>query len=108
MLMCADVWQDYEPSSDHLGVFSNALTYMIVQVRYPLSPLACLCRHVDLLQSLDDANGTALLLPAWPCDWDASFRVHAPQQTIIEGRSSGKRASPHPQDPLSEALSISR
>ena len=27
------VRQDYEPSSDHLGVFSNALTYMLVQVR---------------------------------------------------------------------------
>lgn len=25
------------------------------------------------------------LLPAWPQDWDVSFKLHAPQQTTIEG-----------------------
>jgi hypothetical protein len=27
-----------------------------------------------------------LLLPAWPKDWDASFKLHAPYQTTVEGR----------------------
>ncbi|MBE0704795.1 MAG: hypothetical protein IH582_16785 [Afipia sp.] len=25
------------------------------------------------------------LLPAWPKDWDVEFKLHAPQQTIVEG-----------------------
>lgn len=62
--------QDYPPSSDHLAVFSNALTYMLLQVA-------------------DDAAQSVLLLPAWPCQWDISFRVHAPFQTTIEGQLTG-------------------
>lgn len=27
-----------------------------------------------------------ILLPAWPKEWDASFKLHAPYQTIIEGK----------------------
>jgi hypothetical protein len=26
------------------------------------------------------------LLPAWPKDWDCDFKLHAPQNTVIEGR----------------------
>lgn len=26
------------------------------------------------------------LLPAWPDDWNASFKLHAPYQTTVEGR----------------------
>lgn len=26
------------------------------------------------------------LLPAWPKDWDVDFKLHAPQQTTVEGR----------------------
>jgi hypothetical protein len=26
-----------------------------------------------------------LLLPAWPRDWDVSFKLHAPQGTTVEG-----------------------
>ena len=25
------------------------------------------------------------LLPAWPKEWDVDFRLHAPQQTVVEG-----------------------
>ena len=25
------------------------------------------------------------LLPAWPKEWNVEFKLHAPQQTIIEG-----------------------
>jgi hypothetical protein len=26
------------------------------------------------------------LLPAWPDGWNASFKLHAPQNTTVEGR----------------------
>ncbi len=26
------------------------------------------------------------LLSAWPADWDVDFRLHAPRQTVVEGR----------------------
>jgi len=34
-----------------------------------------------LMQTLDDK---ILLLPAWPADWDVRFKLHAPDQTIVE------------------------
>lgn len=34
-----------------------------------------------LLQSVGD---TLLLFPAWPSDWDVSFRLHAPHNTVVE------------------------
>jgi hypothetical protein len=30
-----------------------------------------------------------LLLPAWPADWTAEFKLHAPLQTVVEGRVEG-------------------
>lgn len=50
-------YQDFTPSSEHLAVFSAALTYMAIQPT--------------------DAGG-AVLLPAWPCGWDADFDLRAP------------------------------
>jgi hypothetical protein len=35
-----------------------------------------------LLQTVDD---TILLLPAWPGNWNAQFRLHAPKGTEIDG-----------------------
>ena len=29
------------------------------------------------------------LLPAWPKDWDVDFRLHAPYQTVVEGKVRG-------------------
>ncbi|VTR39110.1 DUF5703 domain-containing protein [Sphingobacterium thalpophilum] len=41
-----------------------------------------------LLQATDDK---IYLFPAWPKDWDVDFKLHAPDQTTIEGRlKSGK------------------
>jgi hypothetical protein len=25
------------------------------------------------------------VLPAWPADWDVSFKLHAPRNTVVEG-----------------------
>jgi len=64
--------QDYEPSLDQLSVFNNALQYM-------------------LLQTADDAQQTMVLLPAWPCNWNVTFKLNGPLKTIVEGSvSSGK------------------
>jgi len=30
-----------------------------------------------------------LLLPAWPVDWDVDFKLHAPYNTVVEGRYVG-------------------
>ena len=38
-----------------------------------------------LLQPADDALGSALLLPAWPCEWDVHFKLQAPRQTTVVG-----------------------
>jgi hypothetical protein len=33
------------------------------------------------------------LLPAWPKDWDVEFKLHAPQQTIVEGVVRGGKVA---------------
>jgi alpha-L-fucosidase 2 len=40
-----------------------------------------------LQQMLLQTDGRKLLLlPAWPKDWDADFKLHAPYHTTIEGK----------------------
>jgi hypothetical protein len=36
-----------------------------------------------LLQTLEEK---IVLVPSWPADWDADFKLHAPGQTTIEGK----------------------
>ena len=55
---------DWTPDQDHGAVTLIALQRMLM-----------LC------------DGDAIrLLPAWPQGWDVSFKLHAPYQTIVEGR----------------------
>ena len=35
--------------------------------------------------SLPGQPGKIRILPAWPSAWDVDFKLHAPQQTVIEG-----------------------
>src|SRR5690348_2165497 len=62
-----DCLQDYEPSADHLANFNSAVNWM-------------------LLQGGDDgySNATIIVFPAWPCNWDASFKLWAPGNTLVE------------------------
>jgi len=53
---------DWIPDHDHGGVAMIALQRMLLQW---------------------DGN-RLLLLPAWPKDWDVSFKLHAPRQTTVE------------------------
>jgi alpha-L-fucosidase 2 len=59
-----DAHHDWVPDMDHGGVLQLALQNMLMQ---------CEGRRI-------------VLLPAWPNEWDADFRLHAPQQTVLEGK----------------------
>lgn len=52
------------PDFDHFGSGSTALQRMLVQ----------------------EAGDRILLLPAWPAKWDADFRLHVADSTVISGR----------------------
>ncbi|MCP5537491.1 MAG: hypothetical protein H7A51_14815 [Akkermansiaceae bacterium] len=54
---------DWTPDQDQIGVFQIGLQYMLMQ-----------CEGEKII-----------LLPAWPRDWDTSFKLHAPGKTIVEG-----------------------
>ena len=47
---------------DHGGVAMIALQSMLLQVE----------------------KDTVRLFPAWPKEWNVSFKLHAPQQTVVE------------------------
>jgi hypothetical protein len=53
---------DWTPDQDQISVFQTALQYMLMQCE----------------------GDKILLLPAWPEDWDVSFKLHAPKNTTIE------------------------
>ena len=54
---------DWTPDQDHGGVLMKTLQAMLLQT-----------------------DGRQIfLLPAWPKEWDVEFKLHAPQQTIVEG-----------------------
>lgn len=56
---------DWTPDQDHGGVMMRAFQSMLIQN--------------------DPYSNTIYLTPAWPKDWNAEFKLHAAQQTIIEG-----------------------
>ena len=42
---------------------------------------------ITLQRMLMQTDGNAIrLLPAWPADWNADFKLHAPHNTMVEGR----------------------
>ncbi|MEW6071382.1 MAG: DUF5703 domain-containing protein [Planctomycetota bacterium] len=58
---------DWVPDQDHGGVLMRTLQAMLLQTE---------ARAIHLL-------------PAWPKDWNASFRLHAPFRTVVEGEVRG-------------------
>ncbi|MCF7675619.1 MAG: LamG domain-containing protein, partial [Akkermansiaceae bacterium] len=54
---------DWVPAQDHGGVLMKAVQSMLMQTE----------------------GRTIYLLPAWPKEWDVSFKLHAPYQTTLEG-----------------------
>ncbi|MDR1337159.1 MAG: DUF5703 domain-containing protein [Tannerella sp.] len=68
---------DYVPDLDHNGAGSVALQRMALQ----------------------ETGGKIYLLPAWPRDWDGSFKLHASGQTTVEatvkaGRITSLKVTP--------------
>lgn len=58
---------DWQPDLNHGGSAMIALQEMLMQT---------------------DGRKIALL-PAWPAEWDVDFRLHAPHQTVVEGKVRG-------------------
>ena len=55
---------DWVPDQDHGGVMMKTFQSMLLQTE----------------------GDKIFLLPAWPRNWDVSFKLHAPKTTVIEGR----------------------
>ena len=55
---------DWIPDQDNGSVIVSTLQYMLMQTD----------------------GKKIILLPAWPKDWNASFKLHAPYNTTVEGR----------------------
>jgi alpha-L-fucosidase 2 len=64
-----NAFHDWLPDMDHGGVLQLALQSMLMQ-----------CEGQEIR-----------LLPAWPSEWDADFKLHAPRQTIVQGKVRGGR-----------------
>ena len=62
-----DAFHDWIPDMDHGGVLQLALQSMLMQ---------CEGREIRLLA-------------AWPAEWDAEFKLHAPYRTVVEGKVRG-------------------
>lgn len=58
---------DYTPDGDHLAIINMTLQSMILQ----------------------SENGSIYVLPAWPKEWDVDFKLHAFQNTVVEGTYKG-------------------
>lgn len=54
---------DWTPDQDHGGVLMKAFQAMLLQTD----------------------GQKIILLPAWPKEWNVDFKLHAPQQTVVEG-----------------------
>ena len=57
---------DWTPDQDHGGILMKAFQSLLVQA--------------------DPYSRKIYLFPAWPGEWDAEFKLHAPYNTVIEGR----------------------
>eukprot|EP00040_Diaphanoeca_grandis_P036043 m.228213 g.228213 ORF g.228213 m.228213 type:complete len:1005 (+) comp33539_c0_seq1:52-3066(+) len=64
------------PITDHGGVATAGLRYMLLQTR--------------VADESGLANNKIVLFPAWPChDWAVNFKLHAPGNTTVEGFYDG-------------------
>jgi alpha-L-fucosidase 2 len=57
---------DWTPDQDHGGVLMKTFQSMLMQA--------------------DPYSEKIYLFPAWPEDWDTDFRLHAPYNTLVEGK----------------------
>lgn len=62
---------DWVPDQDHGSVLLKAVQAMLMQTD----------------------GRKIVLLPAWPKDWDTDFKLHAPYQTVVEGKVRGGKVA---------------
>jgi len=62
-----DAFHDWIPDMDHGGVLQMALQLMLMQTE----------------------GKEIRLLPAWPKEWNADFKLHAPLETVVQGTVRG-------------------
>jgi hypothetical protein len=60
---------DWVPDQDHGGVLLKAVQAMLLQTE----------------------SKKIFLFPAWPREWDIDFKLHAPYQTVVQGRFENGR-----------------
>ncbi len=65
---------DWVPDQDHGGNILSSLQLMLLQYETATPP-----------RSGGKDAGKIYLLPAWPKGWNASFKLHAPHNTTVEG-----------------------
>ncbi|MCX6998122.1 MAG: DUF5703 domain-containing protein [Kiritimatiellaeota bacterium] len=65
---------DWIPDQDHGNNILTTLQYMLLQYDPPAPAGSGAAR-----------GGKIYLLPAWPKSWNVSFKLHAPQNTVVEG-----------------------
>ena len=75
---------DWTPDQDHGGVLIKTLQVMLLQ-----------CEDKEIR-----------LLPAWPADWDADFKLRAPYNTVLEGRVRGGKVVKLRVTPRSRRLDV--
>ncbi len=77
---------DWVPDHNWGGAGMVGLQEMLLQTHAP-APASLHGKGPGETLRLDVDGGEKLrLLPAWPADWDVDFRLHAPRQTVVEGR----------------------
>ena len=59
----------------------------VAGLRFILPRLPALPENITTLQFmlLQSAGRKLYVLPAWPKNWDVSFKLHAPYSTTVEG-----------------------
>lgn len=78
---------DWIPDQDHGSVACIALQRMLMQWDLPGAGATADATPSSRGEGsgAGTARGAIRLLPAWPEDWHADFRLHAPGKTVVEG-----------------------
>ena len=86
---------DWVPDQDHGSNILSTLQLMLLQY--------------DTASPADfsgKTGGKIFLLPAWPKNWNASFKLHAPQNTTIEGEVRDGKVTSLKVTPQSRAADV--
>jgi hypothetical protein len=97
-------WRQEDLFMAWLGLADQARDYVVQRARrkhaasrfpafwgpnYDWTPDQChggvLCATLQAMLLQTDGK-RIFLMPAWPKDWNADFKLHAPYQTVLEGR----------------------